>query len=375
MEIAFSIIFSVIGTIIGINLYRRFYAKDITRITDNDVNNLVTRIFKSDSFYNTFNNVLPKGENDDKYGIDFIPYLLKSINEKRKRFESTSNRFLTITIILGILFISAVVGFGYILLNDDEFGLSSQLKKIESQLNNVNKELSSQNTDLYNNPLFEELCSESYRKIKYNKPYELSDENKNKLDSLSIILSNSRYLENSIDLNNQLILFTSRFNSYNKADSIFLSDITSFQNKLSEFLDEKESSFTRLNGEIKRLESYNSKIGNNLSEQNNRIAEILKRLILSLVIISFFLAILKYTTQLYKWNYKQMMRAELEDFYVRKFYISFKASEDKPDDRIKLLTEFMQNNNIELILDEKSSSNKEEISLIKGLFDALIKKV
>lgn len=71
--------------------------------------------------------------------------MLQNIENKRKRFQSKSNLFLSITLGLGIIFVTMVISFGYILLNDNALGLGRDVEKIQVELRNINKNTSVQN--------------------------------------------------------------------------------------------------------------------------------------------------------------------------------------------------------------------------------------
>src|SRR5579885_2424596 len=74
------------------------------------------QVFTSDRFLSALQEVLPRGERDSEYGLDYIPYMLHSINARKRKFERAANRFLTGTVVLGLVFATVVILFGYILI-------------------------------------------------------------------------------------------------------------------------------------------------------------------------------------------------------------------------------------------------------------------
>ncbi|WP_162127789.1 hypothetical protein [Flavobacterium phycosphaerae] len=122
--------------------------------TESQVEDFVQKVFANEKFHTAFLTNLPKGKNDDEYGLDYIPFMLQSIENKRKRFKIYSERFLTATLTLGVFFIIIVIFFGYILLDDSSIGLAKNIVDLKKELSIANSNMATiQDGDAYDNLL------------------------------------------------------------------------------------------------------------------------------------------------------------------------------------------------------------------------------
>ncbi|MGN6418318.1 MAG: hypothetical protein ACTHMC_12550, partial [Pseudobacter sp.] len=96
--------------------YLQFFKKQSEISTGpSEVESFIEKVLSNEKFNTAFNNVLPKGNNDEELGLGYIPIMLQITENRRKKFSSDSNRFLAFTFILGTLFIMTVTYFGYVL--------------------------------------------------------------------------------------------------------------------------------------------------------------------------------------------------------------------------------------------------------------------
>ncbi len=117
------------------------------------------------------------------------------------------------------------------------------------------------------------------------------------------------------------------------------------------------------------------RVESEIEKPQNELHELLKRLILSIVIISFFLAILRYTARLYLNNYNLMIQAENEDLAIRKFYVALKNTDKNQDERKLVIQNFLQIFNKENNSDSDLNLSKEESGILKELLNNLMKKL
>ena len=95
--------------------------------SSSDVERVVESIFDSDEFLTTLRSTLPVGLADSKRAADFIPFLLNSIDERRRRASKEAALFLGTTIATAFIFSGVVVYFGYILVNEASAGSAKYL--------------------------------------------------------------------------------------------------------------------------------------------------------------------------------------------------------------------------------------------------------
>ena len=126
----------------------------------------VAKILDSDYFLTTLRKSLPKGDADPKYGLDYVPFMLDKIEERRKKFETSSNRFFTMTFIFGIIFSSIVLYFGYILVNEKAAGAPRTLEQIKDEIKALNGNFTSLTQRYPNNPVFQNMVGLSLLKLR-----------------------------------------------------------------------------------------------------------------------------------------------------------------------------------------------------------------
>lgn len=370
---------NVITVLIGLAIYWAVIMKKPETLNPNveikeeQINDFTTKVFSSKNFLNAFETSLPQGKDDKVYGLDYIPYMLKNTEERRSRFTSSANRFLNLTIFLGIIFIVITVWFGYILINEDEIGTQKIVKSIDSRLESINMNLAIQSPDVFNNLRFNELCQQEITDIEISR--NLNSKNKEIQNRFNDVIRKIKKSNDPIQLRDSLEILTQEVSKDTPKDEEFASKVESMQSQYSLFLRDKESSYSILNTNVNRLESSISTLKRTFSEPNNRLAEILKRLILSLVVISFFVAILRYVAGLYRAHLNEMIKIEKEDLAIRKFYIALKSSANSQADKSKVIVEFLNNSASNNEGDNSRSVSKEEISIIKEVIDSILKKI
>jgi hypothetical protein len=126
------------------------------------------------------------------------------------------------------------------------------------------------------------------------------------------------------------------------------------------------------------IESVLAKIQEELNKPTNSQNEMIKRFILSIVIVTFFLAILKYSANLYRSHHAEMLKAEQHDFMIRKFYVTLKSSEGNSEERKLVLAAFLSD--VKYLNDQgnrnpKGKSQGIESEILKDIITAISKKI
>ena len=103
-------------------------------ITSSLIEARVDDLWHSPKFLSCLQTALPKGENNAKYGLDYVPYMLQNIEFRRARYQRSSFFFLCLTVIFSLVFSVVVVVFGYIIVNDTAAGLPKSLRNLEGLL-------------------------------------------------------------------------------------------------------------------------------------------------------------------------------------------------------------------------------------------------
>lgn len=360
-----------------------FYRKHFNSVRDLDeakisTEEAVNRIFDSKSFYKAISTNLPIGKNDENFGFDYIPFMLQNLAEKRKRFQKSSRVFLLTTIGLSLVFVSITIFFGYILLNESSIGVYKALTNLNSEVESTDRILSSLKKDLSDNDYFKKNMSYDLEQLE--KPYnylkgsnvEMSRyvfgikdavENFNKFGDFNRLFSNVEAYRDSI-------IKSKEENGNNNSYKDVLNRV---YNLLASFKKFRDNGITDLYSAQMEIKSILPQLQEEIKKPTNTQNELIKRLILSIVVISFFIAILRYFRGLYQSHYNEMLNAENEDLLIRKFYVSYKSS-NSPDERKQVLSTFLAINRKPNVESTKRKDILDENAILKDVIGSILRK-
>jgi len=336
------------------------------------VDDFINDVLNNEKFYTAFSVSLPKGNDDREYGIDYIPFMLQNIEEKRKRFKKYADRFLMGTITLGLIFITIVIFFGYILLNDTSFGINKNINDLKNSLAEANK----YNSLINNNEILNSLAT-NYKLdlIKISK--DLSDSTMNNYKNNIILAKEIELFLKNKDLNKLIKVTKNTIDSSNISNKLDnYGSLSNLYSKLTDYKSSIEYTYFLFSQSTHEILSIYPKIKDEIDKPQNQLNELLKRLILSVVIISFFVAILRYLVKLYSNNYNLMIKAENEDLVLRKFYIALKNTDKNKEER-KLVIDNLFNSNMSNSYNETDDIklSREESNIIKEIVNNILKKL
>lgn len=369
------LISNVSGVLIAVILLRRFrwgaegvapdYAKpDVLRES-------VATILDSDDFLTALRSTLPKGIDDEKFGLDYIPFMLNSIDERRKRAIKSARFFLIATVSSAVVFSVIVMYFGYILVNESSAGAAKSLADIKSSVESINNSMNLLLPNYYGNPDFQKNVAPALARLEQLAP---DDKNVTQQNETRDALTQARKTGDFVSLENRLgsikVAEGTQTSDFGRA----LSDAIS---ALQRFSSETRVAVSDLSFRIQELGKLIPNADAVISKPENRVPEILKRLALGLVIATFFLALLRYMGGLYRTRYLQVLAAENDDFAIRRFYVAFKSSTANDDQRKAVLSGFMS---VPIKNDRDSSTSDEDgtkaqYAILKDLLGALSKKL
>lgn len=338
----------------------------------------VKNIFNSNEFYSAISNVLPKGENDRKYGLDYIPYMLQNTEARRKRFKKTSTTFLVLTISLSLLFVVIVVFFAYLLIDETVSGKYRIFVELNDSINEFEQIAHRLPRNIFDDSQFTNETGDYVLFIKNYDPTSFSEVG---IQAVQKILVELSIFENRHNLDNFYSNIAKLYNSFPKSD--FEKNREYFQNigKLMEYLQTYQQlrkndpeEIVRISDSLRRMiNQANKEI---VDDPNAKQNDLIKRLVLSVVVVSFLIMILRYVRNLYQNHYNEMIKAENQDLMIRKFYITLKSSEGNVEERKLVLSSFLSDvQTIENIPKAKAKSKKTENEIIKDILDIIMKKV
>jgi hypothetical protein len=377
-------VINIIPVYIAGILFFRKYVNPFNKIepsgTVEQLNDSVKKIFNSTDFYNAISTVLPKGEKDGDYGLDYIPFMLQNLQDKRKRFQKSSTNFLITTICLSIFFVMITIFFSYVLLNESSIGIYSEVKNLTGEVENINRTISSLRVDITSDKYFMQTNAYALDKLQSPYKFDLPDNQSrfaydvkesidafNKSGNLGKLVVDLKFAEDTLT------------KSKTEKTEKYLDALTSTNKSLVDYLNFKDKSFRELEITQSNIKVILPKIQEELNKPANSQNELIKRMILSIVVITFFLAILRYFRSLYQSHYSEMIKAEQQDLIIRKFYVTLKSSEGNSEERKLVLSNFLSDvgslsdsdNNQNL----RNKSHKIENDVLRDIVNAILKKI
>jgi predicted PurR-regulated permease PerM len=306
-------------------------------------------------------------------GLDYIPFMLHNIEERRKHFEKSSYTFLVATVVVGIILSIVVVFFGYILVNDEAAGTPRTLSQIREESSLIRRDLNSLLPIYMKNSTFDEYVGDSIKNLENAK---ITDLNENIKTDVQQIITEAKKTGDIATLTTNLQDIEKKFNAKDEDDVKYLVLIKKLNSDIFRFSKTLESTVPNLKTSLDKLDTLTTNVNNNLGKSDSQTGEVLKRLAVSLIVSSFFLAILRYASSLYRNNYQEMLRAQQDDLGIRRFYVAYKSSKSDNSTRGQILSKFINTTT----QSEKSSDNSFDISkddvstIIKELLSLLTKK-
>lgn len=333
----------------------------------------VTGILDSEMFLTTLRSTLPQGKDDPQYGLDYVPYMLHSIDERRKRAEISSRGFLLATGIAASLFAVVVMYFGYILVNEAAAGSAKSLADLSRATQEVNQSLSSYNAEIWRAyqlifPVLQKLDS-----------MDAGMKNKDVKDRLHEALDLKKPRRDLFALRNTIAQLLADVSKDGVAEHAFATALEEAAKQLDKYIFDVQNSPLSYNlwNAMSEVRPLTTKAEDALSKPENRTPEIIKRLALGVVISTFFLALLRSLLSLYKTRQLQVVEAERDDFAVRRFYVVFKSSQASDEQRKAVLESFMRlaSANGSQPKEPTDEDAKQALDLMKEVVQAATKKL
>ena len=377
---------STVPAMIAVWLVLRILPSPIEQQTNSDLTGTKTlkqaieSILNAEQFLTALRSTLPKGERDAEQGLDYIPFMLHNINERRRSFERSSYIFLCLTIFVGLIFSTVIVAFGYILINDEAAGTPRTIAQIRGEVSTIRRELNLALPSYFENEAFQKIITSSIlplEKLKADPSIQIQEE------KIRYAISEARKTGNIKELTNSLDIDEKEFQvNKDEKNQQYYTALTKAKFDIERFLKSQEAAIPNIGTSLDKLDKLISNVNDSLGKSEVQTSDVIKRLALSLVVSSFFLVILRHVAGIYRNHYQEMLQAHRDDLAVRKFYVSYKGSESDPPTRTKIISEFSATSApasqqpISESSNNESDLSKEEVSgLLKGLLEALVKKL
>src|SRR5215469_16573389 len=294
----FDIAVTVVATVLGFLFALRYCApyllppaNDLALSNRVTLETAIRRILDSESFLSVLRTTLPVGKEDSQFGLDYIPYLLHSVDERRKRAARSARFFLLATTIAAVIFSGVVVYFGYILVNEASAGSAKSLAEIRDSTGSISSALQKVIPDMYANPDFKQNVLPSIERMMQTDAGKNNEEIRKKVvDAFARATATNNFAPMNIVLTDS----QASVSSNGVQERVYASAFADAAKKMRDFTNSQSQVLLRLPDRVGELERLMPRIADELSKPENRTPELIKRLALGVIISTFFLALLRY---------------------------------------------------------------------------------
>ncbi|HEY0076329.1 MAG TPA: hypothetical protein VGB77_19680 [Abditibacteriaceae bacterium] len=335
----------------------------------------VTNIIHSDAFLTALNESLPKGSHDSEYGFDYVPYMLQSLAERRRRLEKSARFFFRATICLGVLLSGIVMFFGYVMINDASIGPARRVRDLSNETREINTTLNKLLPSYYDNPSFQEICGQSLNTLESAQPEKGA---LNTSETVNSAIEAAKQTGNFARLANELNRAKRNLRRSGMTKSSYYSLLNQAIDDINRFFSTEAATIPKLAVSLTNLNAAIPKVAAVTDDPQFRLTELLKRLAIGLIVVTFFLAILRYIGELYRSNYRELVQTDYEDIFLRRFYVAMKCSMNDVQQRkqvISALMTYTQPSSQPPSKDLTSKQSANELDIVKELLNVLSKKI
>jgi hypothetical protein len=317
---------------------------------------------------------LPKGKTDKEHGLDYIPFMLDSLRDKRRRFDRRANIFFWVTIAVGLTFAGVITFFGYTLVAEHAVGLPRDVLDLRQEVSGIRKSLDQIDTSIVNTVALREVVDGLRGELKRLR---LGEKNKPILERAISTLDNLKDIRQIDEVRAALDLLRSEVDTLEQRGVTLVKLLEAVDQRLEKFRDVVTSLWRDLGQQSHRTEEAIKKVIEFNDKGENRIVELLKRFSIGIIVATFFFGILRYVATQFRANWQQAVRAEDEDLWLRRFYVGMKSAGSNQSDRSSVISSLLTG-----MPDSAAGQNKAEdetskinIDLLKELLSAISKKI
>lgn len=383
------LIYSFLGSILVVFLFYVwiFFSKKTSSQTEAEEAKkrfhirILKEVFDSKSYYTALSQALPRGKSDEKYGFDYIPFILELLEKKSARNRRTANGFLIATISLTFFFIAVSLVFSYILLIDSSIGINKEiqeLKQIALEFNKTDQlakidDVSDRFESLNNFEIFSELkavLNEKNRDKLLNFGGSEQKTEINTRDSVAI-----QAIKLKFEANRSLLELKTLLHKEFDNKQAFSEVLIRIDNGIENYQKVMRINALATDSEKNKIRVILEQISLKLNSERSQVSELIKRSIIGILIISFFIAILRYFRNLYQFHLNEMLKDEAREMDVRKFYIAIKCAESNSEERKLVLSNFISETKMSGETSQPSSAQQPEIDMLRDILNSLLKKI
>lgn len=337
----------------------------------NRVNDLVAKAFNSEPFVSAIRTSFPPREDEaeEKAGLSWA---LASIMERKRVFRSSASVFLTGAASLTVVLMLILLWIAFTLVNDDASGvglsarrLSGDVRELQRSVTSLSSELSGQ-PELFENALDLVAAARAHAADVVVPEGNSRDNVVERIDGLAETLRNQSIYNGAQELRRFVNQEGMRFSDWDRWP-----DLLAVSRKLGELRRQLEVESRLLSELLPRLRSGVDELDEAIARPENRVADLIKRISIGILVISFVAAVLRYTAGLYRHHLEQVIRAEADEFLVRRFFVAAALTEEDADSRRAVLTAFLAGSSSPAEEEGKSGDRDELFKELQSLVSRL----
>ena len=336
----------------------------------------VEAFWNSEEFLTCLKTALPKGKDDAKHGLDYVPYMLQNVEARRARYSRSAAAFLSLTVGASIIFSLIVVFFGYNIINESAAALPRsvlQLTDVLKRATDVSRTLAAEFQGT--NEFRQQIGTHISRLEKF--------ESDDALRALHLgIVSRTSATRLSGDFGPLAEELKAALESETMKSAGAGSKATELKAILTALKDGVQDLVARRNAlpivfasVVERTKETAEAVKRATESPEARTVELWKRIALGIVVCTFFFAILRYFARIYREHHSQEQIAERDDFDLRQFVVAFKGSEADAEARRSILTNFAGTRSGKATGVAGDQLSSEEANVLKELIAAVVKKM
>ncbi|CCN82436.1 hypothetical protein VIBNISFn27_940087 [Vibrio nigripulchritudo SFn27] len=359
----------ILHTFLAVVIFWSIFYSKIKEINKADqskyIEDIVCETLDSKEFATALRTSLPRGENDNKNGLDFIPFLLHRLDEKRISYQKSTNRFLISLISMGLVFIFTISFFGYIIINTSSSGVYKYTSILSNEIDAISINIHNSNKSLLNYLQNEGIKTE-------NIPIDLKDgellKARSKIDELIGL---------GYAINLKYYLYELPEKKFNKTSNQKIEDnltMSKVIKKIDIYLDSLVYNKAEIENALELAQKASEEIIEEIHKPEFLRDDLIKRLSISLIVATFFIAILRYLSNLYRSHYAELIKTEEQDMFIRKFYVAYKGSSDDNSSKDKIVEAFLSKDH-DLHGNNSSRLGSEEVGIIGELLKSIGRKI
>jgi len=294
----------------------------------------VRSLLDSEHFLTALRDALPGSEAGGQAHLAQVPYILKTINDRREVAQRETRRFLALTVGAGCVFASVVIYYGYILVNETAAGFPAAISDLRTATEEVRVALATKGQAIPERPDAKAAMDALARLDQtVTEKFPWSDELQSKVrEAGSRQAGPSALLELDKFLTAHATDVTAVTGSAADPDGLgeAIARYVSAAAEVGKLAETVSREQAEVSARLDRVDAVAKRAADSASEGPSRIAELVKRVTVGFVVSSFLLAILRYLAGLYREARALVSDLVEQELKVRRVCVALASTSEGP---------------------------------------------